>query len=1302
MVHAALGKLSDTLLIMDNRSTTLGAALSAGSATAATAIISAGLANDTTESRIMAVALAAVDAGAVATPAGRVSVNAFSGTSDFAEVAGSLMTSLTSAPNHAIQMRRLEMGYSSTAAAFRRASNDVSQLALALTRPSRSRHLDAAAIENPAAVARLQAAVPTAGSLCDNLAPALLNLTTDEGAAPLETRLGTTVLNAIGQRRWSDAASALTTRQWCAQEPTSCASLVSALQMGCTIEDAWAVAPKWRPLLTSARTSNASFVHYRVVNYTGPASMAPAPIINGEWVTTTVGSRRWAVATLVFTLQMATNSSLSCTSRAGGGSSPATTVNVQVAMQPCEVRLRIYAPRPTAEVIRTVVVGNVTVGNQTEAGNVSVVSFAPQAVTLPVLTPDLARSVASTLHVGRLGDLRLLMVNASVKRLVNGTEVDETSHGWFDDFEALQVDPEPLRLLQTSPQLVCADFASSGATGTNHRFEISHANCNAPQIVPVSTRGLAVASALAADVLKPTVMHRAPEVACKLTCPDEYALAPIASASAAGGTVPSAYSGAFSTLALLPYFSMNVNMSHCVAWLVSDYATCGTSKTAAEARFVMCMRLPNETLLSLPSWWSDTLTSLVAGSGSSDSGSGSSDSATGTAPAATLEDTPALEPLIQLFGCSAYADLQMAKCQCAARGTLIDDELRMDGLTPQASARVVVTPRPLSWRPTQARVVRSRLHALGYGELSNVDQQEHATRLFMCAAVGVLRFESACDHGVKPCAVAGERCVREVASRGSCLLVLPCATGLVINDAEHSVMRAADAPRWVELRSTTGVDVAPVGASAFATSWVAEALVVVGRRYAETANPSGAIRVKAASSRDGGLVASAAQRQTGLQVELAVPLDPDGAVDWNAIEAQVRAFESSGFGTTLQLNGSYTLRGQNGTNSTDINLRSGDVGSDAASNSTTVASTINATLDAATLERCRERNFECEAIASGNSPHILATLTQLPSLHSGGALPMISNATVARSAELRAMLTITGYDLGHALQDVFAVSIGTHDCAVTSLDVGIPKFDVPATLIADCELLSPGLLSGLPSVVTASVGRGDGELELSLDLGSGWAGGDSGSTDSGSGSTDSGSGTSDVGSGGSGSANAVLNASSPIPALVADVRADVLALSGTVASVIDSWGAMIASVSSGGPPTAVTRLLPELMATIDAVALQEPGTPLLLCMHLRTRLPRFLTVLCTSLSLSDALLLTVPPALPPSQMASSRDSYPRGGLSLCRTPDRWLERPIDRRTRVPMVPHEPVAGQRRTRSPPRGGLARSTPRSARARHGAGL
>lgn len=333
------------------------------------------------------------------------------------------------------------------------------------------------------------------------------------------------------------------------------------------------------------------------------------------------------------------------------------------------------------------------------------------------------------------------------------------------------------------------------------------------------------------------------------------------------------------------------------------------------------------------------------------------------------------------------------------------------------------------------------------GAFMHVDLQEHLTRVFLCATAGVVTFEEPCDasNSGSECTVRGISCpTRARTNRETCLRLQdePCARGHIA--VGGGPLRSRRAPQWVQLsRSGDGYRAEPASdAVLFGTSWLAEALVVAGRRYHLdylASNPNAdPIRVKQASTREGGWLPDDESHQTGLQLRLVLPSSPSlsADIDWDAARAQVQALEEAGF-SHLKLKG----KGERAT--------------------------------------CDWKPALC--IGGGAPIGELIARIGPPALSAGDFLPWIRSASLTPIANTTsAQLEVMGHDLGLSFNDILTVAVGVDECTLTSIT---PPGGLQ-TLTASCSLsgaVLPGCdrwIQGFPTVKTASGGEGVGSVSV--------------------------------------------------------------------------------------------------------------------------------------------------------------------------------------------------------------------------------
>ena len=310
----------------------------------------------------------------------------------------------------------------------------------------------------------------------------------------------------------------------------------------------------------------------------------------------------------------------------------------------------------------------------------------------------------------------------------------------------------------------------------------------------------------------------------------------------------------------------------CLDALEDDYSTCGISKALADARFVECARtaVVDRTAdvrrvepppagaegSALTKWWLAQLAHVHL-------------------PEA------AIHQLGLTFDCARFTELQAGACTCTTpTGTPTQPARSADAVGCIADSLGVDADPLADNAPDDVRAATDRLTALGFN-----GEHEHQLRMLSCAAMSVDTFEAMCDLGVAPCSVNNVSCPKAHATdRSTCLLpaTAPCALGrFVAGSSEASWLRARNAPGWQQLpRSGAGFVVGGDAAvdRGWATSWVAEALVRTGRAYnlVRFDNVSSAfgrelLKVRGASSEQGGALPRVRGFQTGLQLEMALP-----------------------------------------------------------------------------------------------------------------------------------------------------------------------------------------------------------------------------------------------------------------------------------------------------------------------------------------------------------------------------------------------------------------------------------------------
>ena len=265
------------------------------------------------------------------------------------------------------------------------------------------------------------------------------------------------------------------------------------------------------------------------------------------------------------------------------------------------------------------------------------------------------------------------------------------------------------------------------------------------------------------------------------------------------------------------------------------------------------------------------------------------------------------------FSCQRFVDMQSSseRCACVELPAAEAEVAAANGRSELPHASVmkclstsvgVVSDARAASDADSSTAIRSRLQLLGYTAPSTRPfpaEQEHATRVFLCASEGLLTFEDGCDFGGGTCTVNGVPCPSaRLTGRGSCARNYACARARVgVNSREHRHFRAAGAPRWVRLRSGPGYSFGNVSIlTRFGTNWLADALVAAGRRYADepdgSRDESGALipfEVIGASGRDGGYLPQwPTETQTGMAVYVRLSASPITANE------QLAALEATG------------------------------------------------------------------------------------------------------------------------------------------------------------------------------------------------------------------------------------------------------------------------------------------------------------------------------------------------------------------------------------------------------------------------
>ena len=562
-----------------------------------------------------------------------------------------------------------------------------------------------------------------------------------------------------------------------------------------------------------------------------------------------------------------------------------------------------------------------------------------------------------------------------------------TRRWWFDQ-TPLALDVGPIEDARSWAPAICEQSEKMGfdATGTSvHRVSMDLTPTGG--LVKAATSPFASTVAEAGLALRPRATRVAPGLLCESSCAE--GLEPQQQGESDDAAV-STFDGSAAIVGL------PLDFARCHALLKQDYASCHVDKSTADLRFALCIRAPhNESSLSFAAWLADA------------------------SPLATNETL--LGSMLLSLDCGTFAAAKAQACVCKPRVKPYRSEA-------MPALESLVAPRKDDQSPHRLRattVVQERLAVLGFGastmtsvlpekaceaQLVNplattgassaglssgafmhANLQEHLTRVFLCATAGVVTFEDPCDasNSGSECTVRGIRCsILARTNRETCLRLQdePCARGHIT--VGGGPLRSRRAPQWVRLsRSGDGYRAEPASDTVmFGTSWLAEALVVAGRRYHLdylASNPNAdLIRVKQASTREGGWLPEDESHQTGLQLRLVLPSSPTlpADIDWDATRAQVQALEEAGF-SHLKLKG----RGERATCDWKPAL-------------------------------CMGGGAPIGELIAGLDHQRSVTVTSSHGSESASLTP-IANTTSAQ-------LEVTGHDLGLTLGDILRVAVG--------------------------------------------------------------------------------------------------------------------------------------------------------------------------------------------------------------------------------------------------------------------------------------
>ena len=274
----------------------------------------------------------------------------------------------------------------------------------------------------------------------------------------------------------------------------------------------------------------------------------------------------------------------------------------------------------------------------------------------------------------------------------------------------------------------------------------------------------------------------------------------------------------------------------------------------------------------------------------------------------------AVAELANTFDCERYWKAQQSACVCR-------HDIKIRPPTPMPSQdgpMVVVAPKEVESKPVLGHsmgcvgssvgmkqdplaansaqdmvVVRDRLDDLGYVVDGTDHDIDHPMRVLQCAASRVVTFEDACDPGTVPCAVGNVTCPGARATpRGTCLRNETCAVGRVAPvSLAMDWLRATNAPKWRRLPERGPGFLIKGGGERgsnprqFGTHWLSDALTRAGRRY-ELVRSKGMTKwshalltARGASTADGGAIPGREGFQSGMELELEVPILPQTSAE---------------------------------------------------------------------------------------------------------------------------------------------------------------------------------------------------------------------------------------------------------------------------------------------------------------------------------------------------------------------------------------------------------------------------------------
>ena len=417
-----------------------------------------------------------------------------------------------------------------------------------------------------------------ADDLCPPMRDAIRSLIEEAGPDDVESALGP-LLQLVDQRRWLVASELMADMAWCDQHGQVCTPAAVAVKAGCPTGDRWKVLPSWKELMQSPNVTNPDF-----------------RFPEGEWVATRVGASQWYRGRLYWDLTLSTTATAYC-------DNVTSLVHATFEMSQPNVTLDFFASRKKA-VMALQLDGSYAV---------------PYGRVLTTLSPELARGVAKRFGFGSTGVMRVprsVEGNPSTVKSDNATlysvadMVPYAKPGaWYDDHSSLMIEPARHIELFARNSDVCSLARASCVLGSASDLNGYGETCFVtlsqtfgpanPLVVPTTSARISSVTTLLDDSLAPRPWHLAPHLACESRCPASYSLVP--------STPSKLYKPPTSPslLALRVFTDISSGLIDCLVWLFLDYSKCGMDKNIADARFIRCAEVPDDTPAEmLPTWCS--------------------------------------------------------------------------------------------------------------------------------------------------------------------------------------------------------------------------------------------------------------------------------------------------------------------------------------------------------------------------------------------------------------------------------------------------------------------------------------------------------------------------------------------------------------------------------------------------------------------------------------------------------------------------------------------------------------------------